>query len=197
MARVEPVPADQWPRQMREALAAMTPPAPRHDSLYRDGRPKGLNALGLFAHHPALARAFFTFNGHALRATSLTLRQRELLLLRVAALRDCDYMWAQHTLIGQDAGLTGEEIARIEQGPDDPSWAPFDAAVLRAADELVVDGTLSDQTWAVLATALDIQQLMDLVLSVGAFESTAFLMRAFALDLDDDLQSGTVSRTSE
>jgi AhpD family alkylhydroperoxidase len=189
MARVEPVPASQWPHQMREALSAMTPPESRHGPLYREGRPKGLNALGTFAHHPALARAYFTFNGHALLATTLSERRREMILLRVAAVRDCRYMQAQHALIGPDAGLSETELARIALGPDAPGWDPLDAAILRAVDELVADATISEATWAELATTLDTQQLMDLIASVGAFETTAFLMRALAFDLDDDLRA--------
>ncbi|OHV29179.1 MULTISPECIES: carboxymuconolactone decarboxylase family protein [Pseudofrankia] len=192
MARVEPVPVNQWPPQMREALAAMTPPEPRHGPLYRKGRPKGLNALGTYAHHPALARAYFTFNGHALLATTLSERQRELILLRVAALRDCRYMWAQHTLIGPDTGLSETEIARIALGPDAQDWDPLDAAMLRAVDELIADATVSETTWADLAAVLDTQQLMDLIASVGAFETTTFLMRALAFDLDDDLLAAQI-----
>jgi alkylhydroperoxidase family enzyme len=187
MARVEPIRPSQWPPEMRPALAAMIPPAPRHPRPLVEGRPKALNALGTFAHHPELAHAFFTFNGHVLMATTLTLRQRELLVLRVAALRRCGYEWAQHAVIGPDVGLTADEIARILVGPDAPGWAPVDAALLQAADDLLGDGALSDATWGVLATAFDTQQVLDLIFTIGAYEMMAFMMRSFALDLDDDL----------
>ena len=83
MARMEPLPAKDWPPEMRDALAAMTPPVPRH-SLTGDRRRQGANILGALAHHPALAKAFFTLNGHLLLATTLTARQRELVIMRVA-----------------------------------------------------------------------------------------------------------------
>jgi AhpD family alkylhydroperoxidase len=188
MARVEPLPPSQWPAEMREALAAMTPPAPRHPSLYREGRPRGLNVLGTFARYPELARALFTLSGHVQLATTLTVRQRQLLILRVAALRTCGYAWAQHVVVSRDAGLTDEEIARVALGPEAPFWDPLEAALLRAADELVTDGAISSQTWTALDTSLDTRQLMDLVLTVGAYEISAFMMRSFELDLDDDLK---------
>ena len=47
-----------------------------------------------------------------------------------------------------------------------------------------------DRTWAVLAAEFDPRQLLDLVAAVGAYETTTFLMRAFAVDLDDDLRPG-------
>jgi len=62
--------------------------------------------------------------------------------------------------------------------------------MLRAVDELVGDAKVADETWAVLAAALDEQQLMDLVFTVGAYDLLAMAMRSFAVELDADLQSG-------
>src|SRR5579863_7128068 len=88
-SRLVPLPPSAWPEGMRAALAAMRPPNPRHPFPSNEpGRPKGLNALGVFAYHPELARAFHTLAGHVLFASSLSPRQRELLILRVAAVRD-------------------------------------------------------------------------------------------------------------
>ncbi|HME78512.1 MAG TPA: carboxymuconolactone decarboxylase family protein [Mycobacterium sp.] len=112
MARMEPLPVKDWPPGMRDALAAMTPPAPRH-SLTGDRRRQGANILGALAHHPALVKAVFTLNGHLLRATTLTARQRELVIMRVAVLRQSSYEWAQHVFLARDAGLTDLEIAWI------------------------------------------------------------------------------------
>ena len=173
---------------MRDALAAMAPPNPRHPvPERRDDRPKGRNLLGLFAHHPELTRAYNTFNGHLLFATTLSPRQRELLVLRVGVLRDAEYEWLQHKVIATDLGMTAEEIARVTQGADADGWAPLDAALLRAADELVADARISDDTWAVLAGELDAQQLLDLVFTVGAYDVLAMAMRTFGVEIDDDL----------
>jgi alkylhydroperoxidase family enzyme len=187
MARIDPLPIREWPPAMREALAAMLPPAPRHPQPVSEGRPGSRNTLGTFAHHPALTQAFLTFNGHVLLATTLSERQRELLVLRVAARRQSAYLWAQHVFMGTDAGLSDEEIGRIAFGPDAPFWEPVDAALLRAVDELVDDGTISEATWATLASELDAQQLLDTIFTVGAYETVAWMMRSFALEIDDDI----------
>ncbi|MBL7500980.1 carboxymuconolactone decarboxylase family protein [Frankia sp. CNm7] len=187
MARVEPLRIKQWPAQMRHALAAMDPPERRHARPVLRDRPKSMNTLGTFAHYPALAQAFFTFNGHVIMATTLSERQRELLVLRVATLRKSAYEWAQHIYMARDAGLTDEEIARVSYGPDAPFWSPLEAALLRAVDELVGEGKISDLTWAVLAGELDTQQLLDVIFTVGAYETIAWLMRSFDLELDDEL----------
>lgn len=186
--RITPLPPKEWPPEMREALAALRPPNPRHPLPSRDpGRPKGLNALGMLARHPALTRAFNTFNGHILFASSLSPRQREMLVLRVAALRQATYEWRQHVVLAGDAGITPDEVARIEEGPGATGWSPLDRAMITAVDELLGDAMVTDGTWEVLAAGLDVEQLMDLVFTVGAYDLLAMAFRSFDVQLDDDL----------
>jgi len=172
---------------MRDALAALRPPDARHEAPRRDGRPKALNALGVLARHPALTKAFNTFNGHVLFGSTLSSRERELLILRVAAQRQSDYEWAQHTVLGQDSGLDVEEIRRVVVGPDAEGLPEHDRTLLRAADELVAEATITDETWAALADVYDEQQLLDLVFTVGAYDTLAMAFRCFGIELDADL----------
>ena len=188
MTRVDPLRPAQWPPQMREALAAMNPPARRHPPLPTEDRPKGLNVLGAMAYHPELSRAFFTFNGHLLSATTLTPRQRELLILRTAALQQSEYEWAQHVVIAGDVGISRAEVAQIAWGPDSTLWSDADATLLRAADELVADGIIGEDTWAALTEHLDTQQILDVIFTVGAYQTLGYMLRSFGIELDDDVR---------
>jgi 4-carboxymuconolactone decarboxylase len=173
---------------MRDALAALRVPNARHPFPARDqNRPKGLNILGTLAHHPELTRAYHTFSGHVLFATTLSTRQRELLVLRVAAVRHAEYEWAQHVVLARDAGLSPEEIERVAEGPDADGWAPVDGALVAAVDELLADARIGDETWGALRGELDDQQLMDVVFTVGAYDVLAMAMRTFDVPLDADL----------
>ncbi len=186
--RVVPLAPSAWPKEMREALAAMRPPNPRHPLPSTEGRPKGLNALGTLAYHPELARAFHTFVGHLLFASTLSPRQRELLVLRVAAVRDADYEWRQHVVLASDVGITAEEVTRIAEGPDAAGWSPVDRAMVSAVDELLAGAMVAPGTWETLAAELDVQQLLDLVFTVGAYDALAMAFRSFGVPLDDDLR---------
>ena len=189
MARIEPIPVREWPDAMRDAMAALRPANPRHPFPTHDpDRPKGLNALGTFARHPELARAYNTFNGHVLFASHISPRQRELLVLRVAILRNCEYERRQHEVLAADAGLSADEVSRIAAGPRASGWSALDAALLQAVDDLIADGVIADDTWAALAHDLDAQQLIDVVFTIGAYEILAFAFRSFGVELDDDLK---------
>ncbi len=188
MARIEPLPPAEWSPEMAAAVAVLRPENPRHPIVRRPGRPKALNALGTLVRHPELARAFNTFNGHILFSSTLAPRERELLVLRVASVRASEYEWQQHAILAEDVGLDDDEVARIAVGPEAPGWSELDQAMLRAVDELIGSGAVSDATWAVLAGRLDEQQLMDLVFTVGAYEILAMAFRSFGVELDDDLR---------
>ncbi len=172
---------------MGEALAVLRPDHARHPAPPRRGRPKGLNLLGTLAHHPALAGAYLVLNGHVLFSTTLSERQRELAVLRVAALRRAEYEWRQHAVLAGDVGISGEELAAVSEGPEASRWQPSDAALLRAVDELVATAALSEETWEALAGSLTTEQAMDLVFTVGAYDLLAMVFGAFAIELDDDL----------
>ena len=123
--RIAPLPPGEWPPEMRGALAALRVANPRHPFPQPSpDRPKGLNVLGLLARHPELATAYHTFNGHILFNTSLSPRQRELLVLRVAAVRECAYEWEQHVVLAGDVGLEPEEIERLRGAGDGPQVVP-------------------------------------------------------------------------
>jgi len=188
MARIEPLPPGEWSPEMKEAVAVLRPENPRHPIVRTPGRPKALNALGTLVRHPELAKAFNTFNGHILFSSTLSPRERELLVLRVASVRASEYEWRQHQVLAADVGLDDDEVARIAAGPEAPGWSELDQAMLRAVDELIGAGAVSDATWAVLADHFVEQQLMDLVFTVGAYEILAMAFRSFGIELDDDLR---------
>ena len=185
--RIPPLPPEEWGDDVRAGLAALRPAGATQELRRSKGGPKGLNVLGTLAQHPALMQAYHTFNGHILYTNTLDARQRELLVLRVAARRGAEYEWRQHVYIARDLGFTDADIERVAEGPHADGWSPIDAAMLRAVDELVADAQIADDTWAVLAGELDHHQLMDLVFTVGAYDLLAMAFKSFGVEIDDDL----------
>jgi 4-carboxymuconolactone decarboxylase len=185
--RIPPRPSADWDAEVDDALAALRPPG----STRRPGEPRrdrqSSNILGVFSWHPALAKGFFAFNNHLFHST-LSVRDRELVTVRVGWLRRGEYEWAQHVRMAKSAGLSPEEVGAISaRGPDWPAWGPRDAALLRAVDEIVGDRYVSDDTWKRLSEYLNRQQLMDLVFTIGAYDLLAMAMNTFGLQLDPGL----------
>jgi alkylhydroperoxidase family enzyme len=188
--RITPLPREEWGDDVGQAIAALLPAGAERPRRRAKGDSRGHNVLGTLARHPQLMRAYHTFNGHILFSTSLNPRQRELLILRVASVRDAEYEWEQHVVLAAEAGIQNDEIARITEGADASGWSVEEAALIRAVDELLSDAMITDATWATLAAGLDEHQLMDLVFTVGAYDLLAMAFRSFGVQLDDGLGQG-------
>ena len=189
--RIAPLALPEWTPEAMAAMEPMRPPASstydrrKADRKQQSRRPA--NALSVLAHYPELAEAFLTFNRHLLYFNTLSERTCELVVLRVAWLRRSAYEWAQHAAAAVEVGITPEEIDRITQGSLE-GWPPEDALILRAVDELHHHGTWSDPTWNELADSLDTRQIMDLLFTVGAYDTLAVAFNCFDLPLDPELE---------
>ena len=144
-----------------------------------------LNIFRTLAHHPKLLKRWLVFGNHVLAKSTLPPRDRELLILRSGWRCRAPYEWAQHIVIARTSGISDEEIVRVAEGPDASGWDPFDALLLRAADELHTDQELSDETWTALAGRYDEQQLLDLVFTVGQYHLVSMALNTFRVERDD------------
>ena len=96
--------------------------------------------------YPAWLRAWFPFRNHVVHGTSLSSRQYELVVLRVATLTDAAYEWEHHVVTAMEAGLDEEEIDRVRGGGDAAGWSHEEAALLQAVDECIADRCIREST---------------------------------------------------
>ncbi|HWE57682.1 MAG TPA: carboxymuconolactone decarboxylase family protein [Acidimicrobiales bacterium] len=175
------------------------PATPRVDPLPVDERSPGAQALldtvrvagseanifTTFVRAEGLTRRWLPFGGKLLSG-KIPARDREILILRTGWNCRAEYEWAQHVVIGRDAGLTDEEIGRIPEGPG-AQWSDFDATLLTAADELHADWCITDPTWSALARVYDTQQLIELPMLVGHYHMVAMTLNSLGVELDAGL----------
>jgi len=174
--RIPPLDESEWSEEVREMLNLTT----GGDA----ARGRVLNIFRTLAHHPTLMKRWLVFGTHVLIQSTLAVRERELVILRIGWLCRAEYEWGQHRLIALGAGISEDEIARVAEGPDAAGWTPLDAALLRATDELHADSCVSDVTWKQLEAQLSRQQLMDLVFTVGQYNLVSMALNTFGVQLD-------------
>ena len=175
--RISPLPVDEWDPELGDTVAKMM--------FGDDGKP--INIFATLAHHPKLLKRWLVFASHVLSKSTLTARDRELLILRTGWRCRAPYEWAQHVVIARRSNISDDEIEAVKRGPTDPSWSPFDAALLRAADELHDHSRIGDATWATLSERYDTRQLLDAVAAVGGYHLVAMLLNTCGVQLDDDV----------
>ncbi|MEQ8860049.1 MAG: carboxymuconolactone decarboxylase family protein [Pseudomonadales bacterium] len=173
--RVAPLESDEWSEGAREVIAPLAERGPV------------LNIFKTLANHPDLMRRWLVFANHILGKSTLALRERELVILRIGYLCQAGYEWGQHVLIARRGGMTDDEIRSARTGPDTPGLSELDRLLLRATDELHADAHVSDATWQGLSEHLTTQQLMDLVFTVGQYNLVSMALNSFGVQADDGL----------
>jgi len=143
-----------------------------------------VNIFRTLIRHPKLFKRWMVFANHVLFKSTIPPRDREILILRTGWRCGAEYEWGQHVLIGKAASLTDDEILRITEDANAAGWDPFDAALIRAADELHDDAFVADTTWATLAERYSEKQLLDAVFTVGQYTLVSMALNSFGVQLD-------------
>jgi 4-carboxymuconolactone decarboxylase len=133
-------------------------------------------------HRPDLLDAVGPLGAKLLTEGRLPVRDRELVILRVALHTECAYEWGNHVPGALAGGATTEEIRALTD--ESASWATGDEALLRAADELCTADCVSDETWASLREALDDGQLIELLFVVGYYRMMAGFLNSAGVQVE-------------
>ena len=75
--------------------------------------------------------------------------------------------------------------SRIAAGPEAEGWDPFEACLLRAADELHTDQSITDATYDALSNRYGEPQLLDLVFTVGQYHVVSMALNSLRVQRDD------------
>ncbi|UUU19819.1 carboxymuconolactone decarboxylase family protein [Streptomyces sp. DSM 40750] len=175
--RLSPVAEKDIPEK---ALAALEP--------YRNAEAGGdIYAIWTtLAAHPDALRRFLVFGNHVLGRNTLSVRTRELVILRVAWLTQAEYEWLQHVRIARRAGVSDDEIRALGT-PEPAGFDDTEQVLLLATDQLVGVADLDDGTWKRLRDRLGTEQLIDLVYTVGQYQTVAMAINAFRIRPEPDI----------
>jgi AhpD family alkylhydroperoxidase len=124
------------------------------------------------------------FAGRLMPGGKLPRRETELVILRVAVLRDCAYEFDHHVRLGRRAGVTAADVDRVRVGSAAEGWNPGERLLLRATEELLATRDLADGTWAELRASYDERTVIEILLLVGHYDMLATTLRTLRLEPD-------------
>ena len=115
--RIRPLEKGEWNDEVQELMK----PFASQDRVF--------NIFKTLANHPDLARRWMVFANHILGKSTLSDRDRELLILRIGYLCQSGYEWGQHVQISRRIGMSDEEIRSAKVGPSMDSLSDKDIAI--------------------------------------------------------------------
>ncbi len=164
-----------------EQLARRIAPVPADSEALRGAPP--LNVFRTLARNEPLARAFSALGGHLLRKGELPAREREIVVLRAGWRCGSEYEFGQHTVIGRQAGLTDDEVARLAQDGSS-GWSDDDAVLVEAVDDLCADDVVSQPVWDRAALRWTEEQLLELLVLAGFYRLVSGLLNSAGVALE-------------
>ena len=131
------------------------------------------------------------YSGRLMRGRLPTI-DTELVILRVAHLRSCEYELQHHRGMARKAGLDALAQAAIFAWPQSPDGdgpravlSTRQQALLNATDELIKDRTISSATWQQLAAHLNRARLIEFCLLATNYDGLAATITALGIPLDN------------
>jgi alkylhydroperoxidase family enzyme len=144
-----------------------------------------LNVFRMMMHSPALAPGVLALGDAILRRNTLPDPLRELAIVRVGHAYRAAYEIHHHENIARLVGLGEEAIAAAATGSTE-GLSASEAAVLAATDRLLARHSLDDAARKELLAYLTVNQLADLVITVGFYQLICDFLNTFEVTTEGE-----------
>ena len=146
----------------------------------------GVEPLVLFrtlAHNPRVLSRVLA--GGFLDKGSVTLRERELAILRTTARCGSEYEWGVHvSFFSGRAGLSPEEVRATCARDVAPGFGPRERLILELCDSLHDRAAVDDALWQRLAAEFQAAQIVELIALAGFYHLISFATNALRIALE-------------
>ncbi|UGA43369.1 hypothetical protein HU230_0034725 [Bradyrhizobium quebecense] len=141
---------------------------------------------GLLGRDPRLLRAYRLGSVAYLDPGHITVRQREVFLLRVTGRCQNAFEWTLRVhYFADDAGLTEEQLhASVHGSADDSCWQSDDCSLIRLADELHDTATISDALWEDMQAVFSDEAILQLLLLAGHYRTNAYVSKGLRVPVE-------------
>jgi alkylhydroperoxidase family enzyme len=127
------------------------------------------NLLGILMHNPETLGPFLDYWVTSKAKMGLTVREQELVILRMGVLYRSEYVWKHHVKVGREFGIDDAELDAIRRG----SWTSFAAererALLELTDAFMNERSLAPALWERTRDVLGARDFVDLISLVSQY----------------------------
>ena len=161
-SRIAPLPIDDLRPECMEILERIP-----GQGLKGEGFPR--NVLGVLMQNQDILGPFLDYWVTSKSKMRLTIREQELVILRMAVLYRSQYVWKHHVKVAREFGVNDMELDAIRQGSHTAFAAPRERAFLELTDAFVNDRSLSPELWQQTKNVLGPQDFVDLISLVAQY----------------------------
>jgi alkylhydroperoxidase family enzyme len=149
-----------------------------------DGFPR--HVLGVLMHSPDTFGPFLEYWVTCKEKMALTVREQELVILRMGTLYGSEYVWKHHVPVGREFGMTDDELVAVRDG-DIAVFGQREAALIALTDELVDARTIRREAWDRHTSVLSPRDVVDLIQLVAQYVLFALANNAAQVQVEASL----------
>ena len=127
------------------------------------------NLLGILMHNQETLEPFLDYWVTSKAKMGLSVREQELVILRMAVLYRSEYVWKHHVKVGREFGINDAELDAIRHGSYTGFAAARERAFLELTDAFMNDRFLSPELWNQTKAVLGSQDFVDLISLVSQY----------------------------
>jgi 4-carboxymuconolactone decarboxylase len=130
---------------------------------------------------PAISKAFFEFVLAEHQSTSLSKRDREVIILTVGAAWQAPYELYAHCAVGCHVGLSDDEVRTLAEGGLPQDLSDTVTVAHRVARALSLEHRLDDALYREAEKLLGANGIMDAVILTGVYHTVCAILNAFEI----------------
>lgn len=121
------------------------------------------------------------------KESPLSMRHRELIILRVTANNGCEYEWGVHVAaFGAHVGLGDAELRATQTDDHDAEcWTTEEALLVRVVDQLCASGTIEDELLLQFQQTFSPEQQLEILALCGNYHTVSFVANVSRLSGED------------
>ena len=136
-------------------------------NLKGEGFPR--HVLGVLMYNRETFGPFLDYWVSSKSKMGLTVREQELVILRMAVLYRSEYVWKHHVKVGREFGVNDTELDAIRRGSYGVFATARERAFLELTDAFINERALSAKLWSQTKDILSPQDFVDLISLVSQY----------------------------
>lgn len=148
------------------------------------GKYAPVNVLGTLMYNPETLEPFLDYWITSKLKMSLTIREQELVILRMACHYRCNYVWKHHVPVAVEFGVPEDLLTGLKEFPLPSGFNAREEALLILTDELVTERDIRDEVFDKYRSQLRDSELIDLISLVSQYVFFSLANNALRIQIE-------------
>ena len=138
--------------------------------------------FGILMHSPGLAEMVCKTGAHIRLQSSLTMVERELVILTLCREKDAAFEWSGHVQTARNAGMREEAIDVMRSGGDASGLEPDERDIINFTRQLLRNNKVDQKLFDDLVARHGVRWVVEITATAGQYSYISCINNAFAME---------------